>query len=88
MGVLTRERVTDLVVVARTTGHAGHVFGRESLGILWSHPLQQVLLTFWRHDGAVDQIWLPAARADDRIWDVINERLPWLLAGPAQEVNA
>ncbi|HNP71825.1 MAG TPA: hypothetical protein PKK15_11970 [Kouleothrix sp.] len=82
--VLTRERVADLIVVARTTGHAGHVFGRESLGILWSHPLQQCLLTFRRQDGAVDQIWLPATRAEEQIWIAINERLPWL--GQAQEV--
>lgn len=79
--LITRARVTDLVILARCNGHSGHVFPGTagSLGILFSHALQQVLLTIAAGDGTIDQTWMPAKAVEDRIWQALTERLPWLV---------
>lgn len=89
MVIMTRQRITELVMIARTTGRAGHVFAGERggvLSLLWLHSAGQVLILFRYADGD-ERLTLAAEGIEAALWTAIERRVD-RLAPPAPAMNA
>lgn len=74
MVLITRARLRELLMLARSNGNSGHLFPQGSIQLTWSHALYQVLLSI--HSGeSVDHQWFSAAHAEQQIWQALTERL-------------
>jgi len=77
--LITSKRITELVILARLNGYAGHTFAGQAAGsfsILWSNALANALLTICSAAGQIEQIDIPAdTTAAATIGKAIAERL-------------
>lgn len=78
--IITRERVRDLCMLARTQGtyHEQFAAGGQ-LFILWSNALGRAILYFTSACGEVTQASaLDDGRVEQSIWQAIVDRAEWL----------
>lgn len=88
MVIMTRQRITELVMIARTNGSAAHLFAGvagAALSLHWLHSAGRVLVLFRYADGD-ERIELDAEGIEAALWSAIERRMDRLAPAPA--VNA
>jgi hypothetical protein len=85
MVIMTRQRVTELVMIARTNGSAAHLFagvGGAALVLHWLRSAGKVLILFRYADGD-ERIVLDAEGIEAALWAAIERRMDRLVRAPA-----
>lgn len=89
--LITRARITELVMLARTSGQASHAFAAPAGGAIslsWSSALSRALLTFTYDDGGTEYVWVETETAETQIWRALELRMSRLLPPERREANA
>ena len=91
MAIITNQRVTEIVMLARTNGFARHAFTGHAAGdftLTWSNATAQATLTITSAAGQVEVLSISAdVAAPIRIWHAILDRLSMFEPQQAQAVG-
>jgi len=89
--LITAQRITEIVMLARTNGYAGHTFALPAAGgfsLIWSNASAQALLTLCSAAGQIEQIDIRAdANAEITIGKAIAQRAGLFIGEQAQALG-